>query len=354
MTLQNTSKTLIILTFLSLLFTACSQKADTPAQKETQKLPKVEKEAKESLVIYSARSQVLVEPLLKDFTTQTGIEVEVRYDKSTQNLASRLMTEADKTPADLFFAQDSGYLGALAEKNLLSNLPEALLNQVATDHRDAKGKWVATSGRARVLVYDPSALKPADLPKSLKDLANAKWKGKLGWAPGNGSFQAHVSALRHLWGEEATAKWLKDIIALEPKTYPKNSPQVKGVSNGEIQIGWVNHYYLHKLKAANPELKAANYSFTAAQDAGNLMMLSGIGVISHSKKQETAHKLINFLLSEKSQKHFTNKIYEYPTRTGIKANEALPAISQLMSKVPQAHLTDVSGTLKMLRELKLQ
>ena len=112
--------------------------------------------------------------------------------------------------------------------------------------------------------------------------------------------------------------------------------------------------YLHKLKAANPELKAANYSFSAPQDAGNLMMLSGIGVVIHSKKQEAAQKLITFLLSEKSQQHFTTKIYEYPTRTGIKANEALPAITQLMSQVPQAHLADVGGTLKMLRELKLQ
>jgi len=352
MTFQKICKNLISLIVFSFVFSACTQKTETTVQDE--KRTEDTKTPKEKLVIYSARSQVLIEPLLKEFTTQTGIEVEVRYDKSTQNLATRLMTEADKTQADVFFAQDSGYLGALAQKNLLAELPQDVLNQVAPEHRDTQNKWVATSGRARVLVYDPSALKPADLPKSLKDLANAKWKGKLGWAPGNGSYQAHVSALRHLWGEEATAKWLKDIIALEPKTYPKNSPQVKGVSNGEIQIGWVNHYYLHKLKAANPELKAANYSFTAAQDAGNLMMLSGIGVISHSKKQETAHKLINFLLSEKSQKHFTNKIYEYPTRTGIKANEALPAISQLMSKVPQAHLTDVGGTLKMLRELKLQ
>ena len=95
-------------------------------------------------------------------------------------------------------------------------------------------------------------------------------------------------------------------------------------------------------------------SFTQAQDAGNVMMLSGIGTVSHSKKQEAAQKLISFLLSEKSQQHFTTKIYEYPTRTGIKANVALPAISHLMSQVPQQHLADVGGTLKMLRELKLQ
>ena len=169
-----------------------------------------------------------------------------------------------------------------------------------------KANGLVTSGRARVLVYDPSTVKPEALPKSLKDLANPKWKNQLDKI-GNASFQAHISALRHLWGEAETAQWLKDMIALEPKTYPKNSPQVKGVSNGEIQIGWVNHYYLHKLKAANPELKAANYSFTEAGDAGNLMMLSGIAITTHSKKKAAAQKLINFSSSENSQTHFTTK-----------------------------------------------
>ena len=340
----------LVLAALALSFIACQP---SPPPSEETKIDKPT-HTQESLIMYSGRSQVLIEPLLKAFTEQTGIAVDVRYDKSTQNLATRLLTEGEKTQADIFFAQDSGYLGALGQKNLLAKLPQDVLDQVATDYRDAQGQWVATSGRARVLVYDASTVKPETLPKSLKDLANPQWKGKLGWAPGNASFQAHISALRHLWGEAETTQWLKDMIALEPKTYPKNSPQVKGVSNGEIQIGWVNHYYLHKLKAADPELKAANYSFTAAGDAGNLMMLSGIAIITHSKKKSAAQKLINFLLSEKSQAHFTTKIYEYPTRTGINANEALPAITSLMSKVPQEHLADVGGTLKMLRELKLQ
>ena len=264
----------------------------------------------------------------------------------------KLLTEGAQTQADIFFFKILA-IRCLGQKNLWLNFLK-IYCQVAPDYRDAQGQWIATSGRARVLVYDPSTVKPEALPKSLKDLANPKWKNQLGWAPGNASFQAHISALRHLWGEAETAQWLKDMIALEPKTYPKNSPQVKGVSNGEIQIGWVNHYYLHKLKAANPELKAANYSFTEAGDAGNLMMLSGIAITTHSKKKAAAQKLINFLLSENSQTHFTTKIYEYPTRTGIVANTALPTITSLMSKVSQAHLADIGGTLKMLRELKLQ
>ena len=177
-----------------------------------------------SITLYSGRSQVLIEPLLTEFTKRTGIQVEVRYDKSTQNLATRLLSEGAQSKADVFFAQDSGYLGALAKQNVLVQLPEALLALVPATHRDAQGKWIATSGRARVLVYDPSAVKPDDLPKTLSELTDSKWKDKLGWAPGNASFQAHVSALRHLWGEEKTAEWLSKNQGFESKNLPQKIP----------------------------------------------------------------------------------------------------------------------------------
>ena len=120
-------------------------------------------------------------------------------------MANRIATEGEKTEADLFFAQDSGYLGALATKGHLKPLSADITSLVPETHRDKEGRWVATSGRARVLVYDPKSVKPEELPTSLKALGDAKWKGKLGWAPGNASFQAHVSALRHLWGKKIRA-----------------------------------------------------------------------------------------------------------------------------------------------------
>ena len=159
----------------------------------------------QSLVIYSGRSQVLVGGLVEAFEKSTGIKVDVRYEKSTQTLANRIATEGEKTEADLFFAQDSGYLGALATKGHLKPLSADITSLVPETHRDKEGRWVATSGRARVLVYDPKSVKPEELPTSLKALGDAKWKGKLGWAPGNASFQAHVSALRHLWGKKTRA-----------------------------------------------------------------------------------------------------------------------------------------------------
>ncbi|MEC9071535.1 MAG: extracellular solute-binding protein, partial [Myxococcota bacterium] len=313
-------------------------------------------EAKKSkpLVIYSGRGKVLVGPLLEQFSKKTGIEVQVRYEKSTEVLANRLATEGAQTEADVFFAQDSGWLGALAKAGHIAPLSQELLEQIPAHYRDAGGRWVGTSGRARVLVYSSERVKTTDLPKTLEELSTGPWKGRLGWAPSNGSYQAHVSALRHIWGEEKTRKWLTAVKGLNPTVYPKNSPQVKAVSNGEIDMGWVNHYYLHKLRAANPELKAANYSFTAAGDPGNLMMLSGVAITAHTKNQANAQALVEFLISAAAQDYFAQKTFEYPTRAGVKLHPDVPPIGDRLVRADQTHLTDLSGTLEMLRSLGLQ
>ncbi|MGB0590697.1 MAG: extracellular solute-binding protein [Myxococcota bacterium] len=314
--------------------------------------PEAVKPEAKSLTVYSGRGAVLVEPLFERFTKATGIAVEVRYDKSTGALAERLATEGKESPADVFFAQDSGYLGALAERGFLKAVPEKTLAQTDERFRPKSGKWAPVSGRARVLVYSPERVPAASLPTSLSDLTKPEWKGRMGWAPSNSSYQAHVSALRTLWGEEKTRQWLAGIKANEPTVYPKNSPQVKAVSSGEIDLGWVNHYYLHKLKASNPELKAANHSFTKG-DAGNLMMLSGAGITAHTTKTTAAEKLLAFLVSDEAQTYFATNVYEYPVRATIARHPDVPPLSENLVQVKQAALTDVSGTVALLRSLGL-
>ncbi|MEC8425259.1 MAG: extracellular solute-binding protein, partial [Myxococcota bacterium] len=159
------------------------------------------------VTVYSGRGESLVGPLLSRVESETGVEVEIQYG-DTAELVTRMITEGNESPADLIFAQDSGHLGALAARDLLAPLPESVTGAVDPRFRHSEGKWVGTSGRLRVLVYDTTKVKPEDMPRRLEELADPKWKGRIGWAPGNGSFQAHVSALRHTWGEEKTKAWL--------------------------------------------------------------------------------------------------------------------------------------------------
>ena len=305
-------------------------------------------------MIYSGRGESLVGPIFEAFSRETGVEVDVRYNK-TPAIATQVLTERGDSAADVILMQESGYLGTLAENDLLATLPSALLNAVDPRFRDPEGRWIGTSGRARVLVYNTQQLRPEDLPRSLADLGDSKWRGKLGWAPGNASFQAHVSALRHLWGEDKTRQWLKRVSGNQPTVYPKNSPQVRAAATGEIQIGWVNHYYLLRAKSSNPEIPAANYNFPAEADAGNVLMIAGVAIRKGSKRVEDALVLVRFLTGEAAQRAFAQDGYEYPTRIGVKTHDDVPALDTLqLANVDQASLTDVAPTLELLRELGLQ
>ena len=308
-------------------------------------------ERTEPVVLYSGRGESLVGELIEQAQAATGITIEVQYG-DTAEMVTRLLAEGAESPADLILAQDPGHLGALAARNLLAPLPSNILEIVSSRFRDPAGNWVGTSGRLRVLVYDTQALSPETLPTRLAELADPKWKGKLGWAPTNSSFQAHVSALRATWGEPETRRWLEGMSTNEPLRYPKNSPQVQAVHDGAIEIGWVNHYYLHR--KLTPEFQAANWSFPEEEDAGNVMMLAGAGIRNGSPRAEAAQTVIAWLLSEEAQKAQAIEGYEYPTRPGVPTHPDVPPLSDIsLSDVSQDALMDLGHTRTLLRDLGL-
>ena len=339
-----------MLSVLVMVLVGCDGGGEAPPVEET---PTAE-EAKPSgpVVVYSGRGESLVGPLFARLEAETGVDVEVRYG-DTPELVTLMLTEGEQSPADIIFAQDSGHLGALSGRGMLATLDGELLGQVDERFRDEAGAWIGTSGRARVLVYNTASLSPESLPSSLKELADPRWKGKLGWAPGNGSFQSHVSALRHMWGEEETKAWLTAVAANEPTVYPKNSPQVEAAHEGAIQIGWVNHYYLHRKKTDG--YKAENYSFSADGDAGNVLMLAGMGIRAGSPRAEDAAKVIAFMVSPTAQEYFAQETFEYPTRPGVKTRDGVPPVEELhLAEVEQSWLADLGPTRAMLQELGLQ
>ncbi|MGB9738371.1 extracellular solute-binding protein, partial [Chloroflexus sp.] len=228
-----------VLIIAALMIAACgNQTASTPTQTPAASTPT---QTPAKLVVYSGRSESLVGPFFTQFTEATGIPVEVRYG-DTAELAATILEEGANSPADLFFAQDAGALGALAAADVLIPLPTDVLNQVEARFRSSDGRWVGISGRARVVVYNTNKLTEADLPRSITGFVDPQWRGRVGWAPTNGSFQAFITAMRVQLGEEATRKWLEGMIANEVKTYERNAAIVQAVAAGEIDVGFVNHY----------------------------------------------------------------------------------------------------------------
>ncbi|MEW5989029.1 MAG: extracellular solute-binding protein, partial [Chloroflexota bacterium] len=211
---------------------------------ETAVKPETSGPAEETLVIYSGRSETLVQPIIDQFAQATGIEVQVRYG-STSEMAATLLEEGDNSPADVFYAQDPGGLGAIEQAGLLAPLPAATLAKVPARFVSPAGEWIGITGRARVVVYNTDTLSESDLPSDLWGFTDPQWQGRLGWAPTNGSFQAMVTAMRTVWGEEETRRWLEGVLANEPVAYESNTPIVAAVGAGEIEVGFVNHYYLY-------------------------------------------------------------------------------------------------------------
>ena len=296
----------------------------------------------EPLVVYSGRSEELVQPLIDMFTEETGIEVEVRYGGSTE-LAATLLAEGENTDADVFYAQDPASLGSV--KDLFAELPDRLLGVVDPQFADVDGLWVGTSGRVRVFVHDADTDKP--LPQTIDDVVdNPEWAGDLGVAPTNGSFLAFVAAMVLERGEDATLEWLTKLADAQPTLYEGNSPIVAAVDAGEIGSGLVNHYYLLRLKAEGAGEDAANW-YIPAGDVGSLVMPAGAGVIEGGN-EEAALRFVEFLLSDQAQEFFVEETHEF-SLTGAATDPNLPDLSEI--NAPNIDLSKLADTLEIATRL---
>jgi iron(III) transport system substrate-binding protein len=304
-----------------------------------------------SLVVYSGRTRELIEPLFTRFTERTGTKIEARYADSGA-LAATLLEERGRSPADVFIAQDAGALGAVEQAGLFTQLAEPLLARVPAPYRSTGGRWVGLSGRARVIVYNTKLVQEAQLPASVMELTDARFRGKVGWAPTNGSFQAFVTALRVTKGDAAARQWLQQMKANGTVDYATNPAIVIAVGDGEITYGLVNHYYVHQFLAERGTGFPARNHYTAPGDPGTLVNVAGGGVLATSKQRAAATALLEFMLSEEAQRHFADRTFEYPLVAGVPAGAGIPALATLRPLVVDlGKLEDLQGTVKLLREV---
>ena len=301
-----------------------------------------------TLTLYSGRSKFLVGPIIRRFEEATGVKVPVKY-AGTSQLAATLLEEGNRTPADVFFAQDPGGLAAV--EHLLTRLPDNILDQVPDWARSPQGNWVGLSGRARTVVYNTERLTETDLPDGIFDFVDSKWKGRIGWAPTNVSFQTMVTAMRAVWGEEKTLTWLEGIQANDPKVYPKNTPIVIAAASGEIDVGFVNHYYLHRFLAEESEsFQARNYHLRSG-GPGAIIMVAGAGILAASDNRDTAELFLSYMLSPVAQQYFAGQTFEYPLVDGVETQRGLVPFSDFAHPdIPLEQLADLAGTQSLLRE----
>ncbi|MDX3131838.1 iron ABC transporter substrate-binding protein [Streptomyces europaeiscabiei] len=307
-----------------------------------------------SLVIYSGRNEKLVKPILDKLEKAVGSEVEVRYGDSAE-LAAQILEEGDRTKAGLFFSQDAGALGALSKEGMLAKLPQSSLDEVDPAYRGNAGDWVGLSGRVRVIAYNPDKVAESDVPDSVHDVVKPEWKGKVGFAPTNASFQAFVTGMRVLEGDDATREWLEGLKA-NGKTYAHNLATLDAVEAGEVEIGLVNHYYWYERVAEKgAENVDAELHFLPGKDPGALINVAGVGILKDSGQTEAAQKAVDYLLSKEAQTYFADTTKEYPLAAGVTSTvEGLPTFGSLESpEIDLGKLESLQETLAMLQDVGL-
>ena len=308
------------------------------------------------LTIYSGRSEALVKPVLEKFEKSTGIDVDVRYG-STAQMAAQLLEEGQRSPADAFFAQDAGALGAVSKAGLLAALPTEQLDRVPAAYRDADGEWVGVSGRSRVLAYNADQVSAAQLPKSVFELTGPQWKGKVGVAPGNGSFQAFVTALRVQHGDAKTREFLTGLKANQPQIRENNVQIVSDIDAGTVTAGLVNHYYVYELakeRGGSPDALKAKLHFFPDGDTGGLVNAAGIGLLERAGTDPDARALVDYLLGTEAQTYFATQTFEYPLAAGVPAAPGLPQLATLDApKIDLNDLDTLDVTVAMIKEAGL-
>jgi iron(III) transport system substrate-binding protein len=282
----------------------------------------------EEVTIYSGRTENLIEPVLEAFACATGVSVQVRWGSSTQ-LALLIDEEGNRSPADVFLSRSPGPVGFLESKDLLGTIDDSVLNLVSEENRSSEGSWVGFSGRKRVLVHNVDLVLDAELPRSVFDLTEEKWRGKVAIPGTNGSFVDWFTVFRDQYGTDIAAKWLNDMVDNDARYYPNNRSIVEAVGRGEIEVGLVNHYYNYQeVAAAGDKHRARNHDLDDT-DIGSLLIITAASVLDSAKNPEKANELLSYLLTDSVQRYFTNRTFEYPLAAGVQPNALLPKLSAL-------------------------
>lgn len=316
-----------------LAFSACSSETQTASE--------------DKIVVYSGRSEALIAPLIEQFTADTGVEVETRYAGSGE-LAAQLITEGDKSPADVFLSQDAGALGAVSKAGLLAPINADTLAAVPAQYSATDGTWVGVSGRARVIVYNPTMVPTP--PDSIDGLLAPEWKGKIGFAPSNASWQAFVTGLRVVRGDDGAEQWLRAFKAQEPQAFENNVAVRDAVDSGQIPLGLVNHYYLYELiQSKGADAVVAENQFMAPGDPGGLVNVAGVGVLKAAPNPEGAQQFAAYLVGESAQKYFAEETSEYPLIAAVQPSAEMPPLADLQPPaVDLSQLDDIEVTQEML------
>mgnify|MGYP005645258449 FL=1 len=269
-------------------------------------------ESNNELTIFTSRQPQLLEPIIENFSQETGIKVNL-LSGNAQELMERIDIEGDKSKADIFMTVDAGVLWQATERNIFSKTDSNILkDNVPSYLRDPDGQWFGLSKRARTIVFSNDQFSQNDF-SSYEDLANPKWKGKLCLRTSKKVYnRSLIASMIDAYGFEQTQNVVSGWISnLATEVFSNDTNALKAVSSGQCGVTIVNTYYLARLlddsKYDNLELFWANQS-----GRGVHVNISGAGIVKTSKNKENAQKLLEYLSSNSAQDLYASANKEYP------------------------------------------
>ncbi len=313
-----------------------------------------------SITLYSGQHEQTTDGLVAAFEQQTGITVNVRNDDE-DTLANLIALQGSHSPADVFYTENSPPLEFLQEKGLLSAVDSSTLNEATAEYNSPQGDWVGVSARVSVIIYDPSLISQSQLPTSVLQLANPKYKGKLAFAAGETDFQPIVTSVEKAYGKTATLTWLEGIKSnAAAHIVPDNETIADEVNRGQVAFGVINQYYWYRLEAeVGKSGMHSQITHFAPHDPGYVIDVSGAAVLKSSKHQADAQKFLAFLVSKQGQEIIgrtsgNEQSYEYPLGSGVTTSAPETPFDQLQPyPITIAELGDGSAAIALLRQVGL-
>ena len=345
MRLRSSMSILLILALaaaLGIAFTGCAGQGGKTA-----------KQSDEELVIYSGRKEKYVKPVIEKFEKKTGIKVVFHAGDASQ-LANQIIEERKNPRADIYISNDAGALGFLSNKKQLQSYESQTTKKVPENLKANDNTWVGASIRSRVIMYNKLLVKEGDVPKSVFDLTDAKWKGNFAIAgSSNESMVSHITALRILKGNKFTEDFLKKLLANDPVVTKGHTDIRRAVGAGELEIGLVNHYYYHKELDEGSNVGVV-YPDQEDGDIGTVLNVAGLGLVKGAKNKEPAQKFIDFVLGEEAQEVFAGTNKELPVLSSVPSVGVLPLTDYKQADVNLGDLgKQLDKTLDLIEKVKM-
>lgn len=307
----------------------------------------------DELLIYNAQHESLTKEWIDAFTKETGIKVTYRQGGDTE-LGNQLIAEGDASPADVFLTENSPAMAAVEQAGLFADVDAATVEQVPAPYRPSTNKWTGVAARTTVFVYNTTRLREDQLPRSIMDLQQPGWKGRWGAPPAKADFQAIVSAMLQLTGEQDTAAWLAG-MKTNATILQDNIATLRAANDGEIDGGIIYHYYWFRDQAKAKEISANTaLHYFRNEDPGAFISISGGGVLASSTKQDQAQQFLKFITSRAGQEVLEKGTsFEYPVASGVPANPALPALDTLQAPAVDPSTLDAAKVTDLMTKVGL-